>query len=164
MKNLLMKLTRLSFFIENGTQKKGSLIGAVSHMKLQNEALTNEGQTPVFSQSRIDNTKAKTNPYYYPDVDWLDALMKKAYVSQRVNLNVSGDIERVQYFIAGLFLNQNGMYKSFDLYNYDNNINVKRYNFRSNVDVKLTKTTLMSVQLSSILQDEYQPTGRSIQA
>lgn len=128
-----------------------------TYMILQNEALLNEGQTPVYSQSRIDNTIAGTDPYYYPNVNWMDALMKDYNVSQRVNLNISGGSERVQYFISGSFLKQDGMYKSFKVYNYDNNINYKRYNFRSNVDVNLTKTTLMSLNLSSILTDGHTP-------
>jgi len=151
---------KINFKVETGLTsplKLPDFVDGATYMESQNEALENDGQMRLYSQREIDNTRAGTDPYYYPDVDWIDDLMKNVSVSERVNLNVSGGSERVQYFISGSFLNQNGIFKSFNLYNYDNNINVKRYNFRSNVDVKLTKTTLMSVQLSSILQDGHYP-------
>ncbi|MDP4204912.1 MAG: TonB-dependent receptor [Bacteroidota bacterium] len=149
---------------ENGLTKPlqlPSFVDGATYMELQNEAKINVGGKAMFSQSQIDNTRKGTDPYYYPDVNWMHALLKPLTPSQRATINVSGGSERVRYFVSGAFLNQDGMYRSFKLNSYDNNINVKRYNFRSNVDMNLTGTTLLSVQLAGILEDRDYPGASS---
>lgn len=150
--------------MENGFTQPLELpdfVDGSSYMELQNEALRNSGKAPIFSRDQIDNTRNNTNPYYYPNVDWMDELIKPVSTNQRVNVNVSGGSEKVRYFVSGAFLNQNGMFKKFEENSYNNNINVKRYNFRSNLDMNVTKSTILSLKLSGILEDRNYPGAAS---
>ncbi len=136
-------------------------VNGPTYMRLQNEALLNTGKPKLFTEEQIQNTASKKDPYYYPDVNWMDELLRRWSSSQRAALNVMGGSERVRYFVAGAFLNQNGMFKSFGGTSYNNNINVKRYNFRSNVDMNVTKTTTLSINLAAILEDRNYPGASS---
>lgn len=151
---------QINLKIENGYTKPldlPSFVDGATFMELQNEALENQGSLPLNSQSQIDNTRKGTDPYYYPSVNWMHALIKPLASVQRTTLNVSGGSERMRYFVSGAFLNQNGMYRNFKLKSYNNDINLKRYNFRTNIDMNVTNTTLLSVQLAAILQDADYP-------
>ncbi|SHJ42973.1 TonB-linked outer membrane protein, SusC/RagA family [Tangfeifania diversioriginum] len=132
-------------------------VDGTTYMTMQNEALGNNGKNPLYSQETIQRTESGFDPNYYPDVNWLDELIDHWTPTQRVTLNVSGGSEKVRYFVSGAFLNQSGMWKSFGGTSYNNNVNVKRYNFRANVDMNITSTTILGVNLAAILEDRNYP-------
>lgn len=132
-------------------------VGAVEYMQLTNEARRNSGQSIFYTDQRIQNTAAGANPYYYPNVDWTKELIRYNSPTQKVSFNISGGGEKVRYFVNGGLLNQSGMFKNFKMYSYDNNINVKRYNFRSNVDIDVTRTTNVGLTVAAILEDRRYP-------
>jgi TonB-linked SusC/RagA family outer membrane protein len=131
------------------------------YMRLQNEALRNNGKNSLFSEEDISRTTSGYDPYFYPNVNWIDELISHWSLSERATLNASGGSERVRYFVSGAFLNQGGMWKKFGGTSYNNNVNVKRYNFRSNVDMNVTSTTVLSVNLAAILEDRNYPGASS---
>jgi TonB-linked SusC/RagA family outer membrane protein len=135
-------------------------VGGVEFMELTNEARLNDGQGIVYSLQQIENTRDKVDPYYYPDVDWTKELLRYNSPSQKVSLNISGGSEKIKYYVNAGFLNQYGMFKNFKFYSFNNNINVKRYNFRTNVDMDVTNTTTVGVSMAATLEDRRYP-GRS---
>ena len=146
--------------VETGVSQPVQLpdfVDGVSYMRLQNEALKNNGKLPIYTEDFIQKTASGFDPYYYPNVDWMDELMQDWSQTQRANINVSGGGTSVRYFLSASFFQQDGMFKEKNLYSYDNNINVQRYNFRANVDADITSTTLLSIKLASILQDKDTP-------
>ncbi len=132
-----------------------------TYMKMHNEALANQGTAPIYSDSKIQNTINGTDPYYYPDTNWLNELLKDYNLYQKVTLNVSGGNETMRYYVSAAFLNQDGMFKHFGGTSYNNNINYKRYNFRTNFDVNATKTTLLSVQVHAIQENGNYPNANT---
>lgn len=151
---------RINFRTELGFSSPLQLpkfVDGANYMRLQNEALTNSGKSPLYNDTQIERTASGYDKYYYPDVDWMDELITHWNPTERVTLNVSGGSEKARYFVAGAFLNQSGMFKKFGGVSFNNNINVKRYNFRSNVDINVTKTTLLGINIAAILEDRNYP-------
>ncbi len=132
-------------------------VDGATYMTLHNEALKNTGKNALFSDLEISRTANGYDRYYYPDVNWIDELIAHWQLSERATINVAGGSERVRYFVSGAFLNQSGMWKKFGGTSYNNNVNVMRYNFRSNVDINITSTTTLSVNLAAILEDRNYP-------
>lgn len=151
---------RINLRIENAFVSPTQLpeyVDAPTYMRLGNEARRNAGELELYSASRITNTVNKRDIYYYPDTDWMGGLLKDYSTAQKVNLNVSGGGEKMRYFVAGAFMNQDGIFKDFKNYSFNNNINVKRYNFRSNVDMDITNTTVLGIKIAGILEDRNYP-------
>lgn len=129
-----------------------------TYMRMMNEALDNIGRNPLYTQEQIDRTSSGYDPYLYPDVNWMDELIAGWKPTERINLNVSGGGESVRYFVSAAVLNQNGMFKKFDEgVSFNNNISNTRYNFRSNVDANITKTTVLAIGIGAILEDRNYP-------
>ncbi|SDD90767.1 SusC/RagA family TonB-linked outer membrane protein [Niabella drilacis] len=131
-------------------------VNPVDYMKLYNEAVytrTPIGDNTIYPEEKIANTAAGANPYVYPANDWLNALFKKQTINQRANLNVSGGGTVARYFVSTSFTQDNGILKVDKLNNFNNNINLKSYTLRSNVDIDLTKTTLIKVNLAGNFDD-----------
>lgn len=151
---------QINFRSENGYSSPLSLpkfVDGATYMELQNEALQNSGLTPIFSNNQIEHTRKGTDPYYYPDVNWMDEFIKPWSSSHRVTLNVSGGTPKARYFVSGAFFNQNGMWKKYEENSYNNNVNLKRYNFRTNIDIDVTPTTILSLKIGAILEDRNYP-------
>src|SRR5690606_15584488 len=78
-------------------------------------------------------------------------------INQRANMSISGGGKVARYYIAGTFNKDNGMLKVDRRNNFNNNINLKTYLLRSNVDVNITNTTELGVRLYGSFDDYIGP-------
>jgi TonB-linked SusC/RagA family outer membrane protein len=127
----------------------------VTYLKLHQESvLTRNPLAPLpYSQSKIDYTQLGVNPNMFPAVDWMDMLFKDRATNRRGNFSVSGGGQIVNYFLAGSFTQDNGILKVDKRNNFNSNINLKTYNLRSNVGLKVTRTTDVMVRLYGTFDD-----------
>lgn len=136
----------------------------ITYMKMANEAERTRnplGRNP-YTQEKIDNTIQGTNPYVYPTVDWMDMLFKNVAINQRANVNISGGGKVARYYIAGSFSQDNGILKSDKYNNFDNNIDLKKYLVRSNININLTNSTECVIRVHGTFEDYSGPiTGGS---
>jgi TonB-linked SusC/RagA family outer membrane protein len=140
-----------------GLTKTPDMLDGVTYMKLLNEAKTNMGEAPVYSDEVIQKTASGLDPYLYPNVNWIKTVYKDWAPLYNGNVNVSGGGEAMRYYVSASFYNQDGSYRVSKLNGYDPNLNFKRYDFRSNVDVNLSKTTLLSLNLDAMLVNSRYP-------
>lgn len=133
------------------------LADPVTYMRLQNEAVRTRtpGTRLPYDEKKINYTARGIDPVRYPAVDWQDLLFDKSTFNQRYNLNISGGGKTARYYIAASYSKDQGIIKNDDRQNFDNNINIRKYSLRSNINVNLTKTTEAVVRLSGVF-DDYQ--------
>ncbi|WP_298649088.1 TonB-dependent receptor [uncultured Proteiniphilum sp.] len=135
--------------------KKIELADPITYMKLANEAvLTRDpGGTLPYSRTKIDNTIAGTNPYVYPATDWYHEMFEDYASVQRVNLNATGGGKVARYYLAATFNQDNGNFKIDKRNNFNNNIQLRTYSLRSNVNFNLTHTTEAALRISAVIDD-----------
>lgn len=151
---------RVSAKVESGVSgltKVPKMLDGVNYMKLFNEARINDGNNAQYSEETIQKTASGLDPYLYPNVNWLKSIYKNWAPYYNANVNVTGGGEAMRYFLSASFYDQDGSYKVSKLNNYDPNLNFKRYDFRSNVDVNISKTTLLSLNLDAMLVNSRYP-------
>lgn len=119
---------------------------SVDYLSLYNEALRNEGKAPAFSDEVLDKYASGEDPDLYPNSNWWDILMSDHTDNMRHTLNFRGGGDRMRFFVSGAYFQEAGLYKVNNEYN--NNAGLKRYNLRSNIDIDVTSTTLLRVDLS----------------
>ncbi len=127
----------------------------VTYMRMANDATTSRDPLALlrYSQEKIDNTALGTNPYYYPAVNWKDMLLKDVAVTQRANLSISGGGKVSRYYVAASISDEGGNLKDAGENNFNNNINLKNYSLRANVNINLTKSTEMIVRMHGQFAD-----------
>jgi len=115
--------------------------------------------------------KLPQDPQYveiYPNVNWEEAMFKDLGFSHRATVNVQGGTGFVNYFGSLSYLHEGDMFKKYENNKgYDPNYDFDRFNFRSNFDFKLTKTTNLKVNLSGFYSQKntnFNNEGSSIQA
>lgn len=140
-----------------GFTERPKMLNGIQYMELLNEARTNMGQLPNFSSEIIQKTASGLDPYMYPNVNWIDEIYKNHSTLTNAHLNINGGTETVRYYISSSFYNQTGPYKVDKLNGYDPNLNFKRYDFRSNIDVNVTSSTLLQLNIGAMLVNARYP-------
>ena len=151
---------RISSKIESGVSgltKVPKMLDGVNYMKLYNEAVVNDGGVAKYSDEVMQKTASGLDPYLYPNVNWLKSMYKDWAPYYNANVNVTGGGEAMRYFLSASFYDQDGSYKVSNINGYNPNLNFKRYDFRSNVDVNVTKNTVLSLNLDAMLVNSRYP-------
>ncbi|GGZ13162.1 SusC/RagA family TonB-linked outer membrane protein [Echinicola pacifica] len=131
-------------------------------MEMFNEAATNDKNwDQLIPQSTMDAWREnwdQRGPYnpYFPEVDWYDQLLGTGY-EQTYNLNARGGTEFVKYFVSLGYRNDGDVYQTEEQEEYDPAFGMKKYNWRSNFDFELTKSTTFSVNFSGNYRTRTQP-------
>ncbi len=107
----------------------------------------------MFTKDQILKTYYGYDKDLYPDVDWIDAITKDYATSTRANLTVSGGTEILRYSLTASLYHENGIMASDKSLPYDTQSKLNRYNIRANVDLDLTKTTLVRFNVGGYLQN-----------
>ena len=121
-------------------------VNSYDYATFLNEAYTNDGKDPKFTPEAVEAFRTHSNPIIYPDTDWMELLFKSSAPQTQGNVNISGGTESVRYFISMGMLDQKGFFKNHDT-RYDANFNFNRYNYRANLDIDFTKTTLVAINM-----------------
>lgn len=141
---------RITFTATAGLQqsiKKPQFLNAYDYAMLYNEALVNDGKTPVYSQQDFDLYKNGTDPLGHPNIDWQNQVLKKQSPYQRYDLAISGGRKVARYFVNLDYLNQEGLFKTADFNAYNTNSGLQRYTLSSNIDIDFSKAIQASLHL-----------------
>lgn len=130
-----------------------------TYASMMNEALITRNQEPEYSVEELEILRLGLDPDLYPNVDWQKLLLRDGAMTYRGQLSLSGGGNTARYFISGSYLNEQGMYKVDENIkkDYDTNANSQLYTYRMNVDVDITKTTLVKVGVSGSLRKMNEP-------
>ena len=148
---------KLSFRYETSLStpaERVELVNPLDYMLLHNEAVRTRDPLGVlpYSNKKIAMTGIG-NPNVYPATDWYNLLMKDNTINHRANINISGGGKVARYYVAASFSQDNGNLRMDKRNNFNNNIDLKKYLLRSNVNIDLTKTTEMIVRMHGTFDD-----------
>lgn len=134
------------------------MVNSYEWVTLHNEARVNDGKADQksFSDATVEAFRTGSNPLVYPNVNWTDMLFKDFSPQSQGNINVSGGTEAIRYFTSVGFLNQEGFFKNFGL-DYNSNFDYKRYNYRANLDINMTRTSLLTLNVGGVLEQRNAP-------
>jgi TonB-linked SusC/RagA family outer membrane protein len=134
--------------IATPTRKIETLDG-VEYMRLYNSARIS--RDPVlgayYSEQKIQETMKGENPMIYPNTDWYSTLFNNSTTNVRTNLNLSGGGQVATYYVSVGYDKESGLLKVDNRNNFNNNIDINRFNIRSNVIFRLTKTTTLDTRI-----------------
>lgn len=126
------------------------------HMRLTNEAHTNLGQAAKYSAltiaawdsaSKIPNQLSPSGvPNYvaYPNTDWADVFFSSRLV-QNHNISINGGSDKTTYLLSVGYLNNQGTIE---------NTWSQRFQFRSNLESKVTKFLTVGTQTFAMFQND----------
>lgn len=143
---------QISASFSSGVQQPTRLLDfadSYTYAQRYNEAQLNDDPTLTedklrFTPEALEAFRTGSNPMIYPNTDWLDYILKPSAMQYKGNVNISGGTDKVKYFVSVGYLNQDGLFKTFDS-QYDYNFSHERYNYRTNLDIDVTGTTKLGI-------------------
>jgi TonB-linked SusC/RagA family outer membrane protein len=173
----LNQKTAIDFRVDhtyNSPTRVMPFLGSGDYLRLYNEAKWNtEGNpsmtsfNPYKTDEEIALYESGIDPDLYPNVNWMN-LLKQTALNQKYSLTFRGGGDKMRFFVSTSYFNEEGAFKSnpidFTEFNknikYDTNIGLKRFNLRSNIDMDVSETTKLNVDVSTqYLTTNYPGTG-----
>lgn len=149
------------FGISSALKSGPNPLSAYQYAYLLNEALLNDGKSPLYTYDDFEAYRNGTSPYLHPDVNWKDAIMNNSTTSQAYNLNVTGGGRVAQYFVSLGYYSENGLFKTSDANSYNTNFKYNRYLITSKVNINVTDEFKVSMSLMGRIKEGNQPGGIS---
>lgn len=144
----------LDFSASYGIQKATRIpdhISSFTTMSMYNVGLMNGAKfQDLLPQSVLDqyaNPTSKLNALRYPNVNWFDEVTREYAPTINANFNVSGGTNFVKYFCSLGYFNEGDFFNAKKDGFYDLSYKYNRFNYRTNVDFQLTKSTTLSFNL-----------------
>lgn len=125
-------------------------LGSSEYMSLYNEALANDGLTPLYTSTDIANSASGKNPIRYPNLNFYSSDNLKAFANRsEVTTEYSGGND------VALFYVNIGNYNTNTLLNFGNGKKEgeNRFNVRGNLDLKLNDFITSKINTSLTFYD-----------
>ena len=153
----------ISFSSMNGIQQPMQYLKQVSsydyarfwNIKQEMDGVTDPKK--YFTREDIEAFRIGSDPIMHPSTNWLDYFFRDVFFQSKNNVSISGGTDDVRYFVSMGYMRQNGVLKSLGSLPYDNNFSMNRYNYRANLDFKLSPSTQMKLGVGGNLLDTREP-------
>ena len=114
-----------------------------------NTLYTENGAEAPISEADKAKYLIGEDPYLYPSVDWVNSIFKRQATTHRINMNVTGGTKRIRYYVGGSYYFEDGIFNTAANDRYNAQMNYQKFNFRSNVDINITNSTILGLSLST---------------
>ena len=145
---------QVRFHVEHSINEPTQLpefLNAPDYMTLLNELALQDGTAQPFTQQQIDRTRSGYDPDLYPNVNWVDAITKDYAYTTRGNLDISGGSDFLRYSVVASYFKEGGILEQDKNLIVNNATNNQQFNLRTNIDMDVTKTTLLRVNIGGYL-------------
>jgi len=160
--------------------REPSRLHSLEYMALRNEAAKNDGITTMpFPQAVMDKyanplagldpsdpdyeRKAMIRNYMYPDHDYYRDFITPSAPQTRVNMALSGGMDKISYFANATYLHQGGNLRTEpkSALGYDPSFKMDRYSFRSNLDYRLTSSLKAFLNIGTYIEKVNMPSANA---
>jgi len=143
----------------NTRTKTPEFVDGLTYANLINEARHTRNMSTYYQPEELEMIRLGLDQDLYPNVDWSDILLKDGAMTYRANVNLRGGGATSRYFASVSYLDEGGMYKTDKTLRdqYDTNANFKRWNYRLNTEIDITKTTLLTLGVGGFLSKRNSP-------
>lgn len=154
--------TRLSFnYTATGKalSKQPAKMDSYDALMTKNDIIEREGvlnavswdaYTPYRIVERFRMPQSAEFAEIYPNVDWTKEMYEDFVLNtHKLSANIQGGSKKIKYFGSLAYMHEGDMFRDYSNGKpYDPNYDFDRFNFRSNVDFDLTKTTRLKFDLA----------------
>lgn len=126
------------------------MANAYQYYSMRNDANINAGLAPLITEEELANWQV--GGAGYESTNWGEETFKNHSVRKEHILSAQGGTDKVTYYMNAGVVNDNGLLQTDDL-------NYKRFNFRSSVSAKLTDNLTADINFSGFTDNRQTPIG-----
>lgn len=152
-----LRVTARANFSVSELRRLPKYLGASDYALLANEARAVSGEAPLYSDMELDLIRYQLDPDLYPNVDWQKEVLNKTSLQQTYYVSAQGGGSIARYFISLNMSNEGSAYNQDKESKYKTNVGYKTWGYRSNLDINLTKTTLLYLGIDGHVSSKNEP-------
>lgn len=123
-----------------------------------NEARLNDGLSPRYNSQELNALRDGSRPYLYPNVNWVDETFRDNAMVNKYNIEFRGGGQKFRYYTMVDLISNKGFVKEPNMNEgYSTQDKYVKGNLRMNLDIDLTETTDVQVNLLGVLQETSRP-------
>lgn len=135
-------------------------LGAYDYAVLANEALAMSGENDLYGRLELDLIKHGLDKDLYPDVNWIDEIMKPTSFQQNYFVNAQGGGDVARYYLSLGFQDEGAAYRQEENL-FKKPLSYQKVTYRTNIDMNLTKTTKIYFGLDGFISNYTTPGGQN---
>jgi TonB-linked SusC/RagA family outer membrane protein len=124
---------------------------AATYMTMLDEVDLYRNQAPRYSADLIQKYRQGGDPWLYPNTDWFGAVIKPMSLQNVAHVSLRGGADRIGYYLSLGRQAEDGYYRN-------SGTHYNQYNFRSNVDGRVSDHLSLRFDLTGRLEDRNFPT------
>lgn len=133
-------------------------VDASTYASAVNFALAHEKLSPIYSKDEINAYASGQFPEYYPNVDWMSETLRKWSHQHQATITARGGDDRVKYFSLIKYSNNQGLIKEHSANpEYSTQLTHSALSIRTNLDIKVSKTTTAHINLLGKIYENNTP-------
>ena len=136
-----LKITFRSNYTISELRRLPKYVNAIQYAEMANEAAAADGLSPIYDNTQMDIIRYGLDPDLYPDIDWQDVILNPTSFQHTQYVSAQGGGSVARYFASLCMSQESSSYKTLDDSKYSKGVGYDTYNFRTNIDINLTKTT-----------------------
>lgn len=156
---------KVIFSAQQGVQsaiRMPEFLNSYDYARLYNEALVNDGKAERYTAADLEAYQNGSDQAFHPNVDWYKEVLRNASPISNYNLNFSGGNKTVKYFVMLNHVKSNSLLrKTGNESEFSINGSYQRVNFRSNLDINLTKRFSAQLTMGGTVVDKANPSGNN---
>src|SRR2546430_11766963 len=124
---------------------------AATYMTMLDEIDSYRNQTPRYSADLIQKYRQGGDPWLYPNTDWFGAVIKPMSFQNVGHVSLRGSAERIGYYMSLGRQSEDGYYRN-------SGTRYNQYNFRSNIDGRVSDNLSLRFDFTGRLEVRTFPT------
>ena len=143
----------------NWEVRRPEFVDGYTYALAVNEALANDGvRKPRYHELELEAFKTGQYPYYYPNVNWIDEVFKSTAATNLYNVSFRGGGSKFRYYTLLNLVTDKGFVADANMNDgYSTQNKYSKANLRTNLDMDLTSTTKMTLNLLGTLAESSKP-------
>lgn len=148
--------------VVNYQANRPHFVDGLTYANAINQALVADGQAARYDKAALDAFSNGTYPLQYPNINWVDETFRHHGIANKYAVEFSGGGEKFRYFTMLNLLTDHGFIKNPDeTEGYSTQDKYSRGNLRVNLDIDLTPTTDLKVNMLGMISEVAQPGNKA---
>ena len=135
-------------------------LSSYDYARLANEAHAMSGESDLYTPIQLDIIKNNLDPELYPNVNWIDQIMKKTSLQENYYASARGGGDVAQYFVSVGYRHEGAAYKQKEN-QFHRPLSYDQLTYRANINMNLTKRSELYFGVDGSISNYTTPGGKN---
>lgn len=135
-------------------------LSSYDYARLANEARAMSGESDLYTPIQLDIIKNNLDPELYPNVNWIDQIMKKTSLQENYYASARGGGDVAQYFVSLGYRHEGAAYKQKEN-QFHRPLSYDQLTYRANINMNLTKRSELYFGVDGSIANHTTPGGKN---